>query len=178
MLLRAVVVLAVLSARAPGAGYPLDLDGQLERLASELPCPFTGRATTNPCPFTAQTFSTTQRQWMEAVAARGGLSTEELRKNVAANAGRAYVFSGRIDRVWRDTAERTHFRIVGDDNRPLEAVIDGFAANKPGSYVDAVGYLAGGSDDGTPLLAASSMLAGGEVTRAVQGWREQIINTH
>ena len=176
------IVVAALagSAAASPADFETDLDGQLGRLAAELPCPEdddSWRITRTPplrvvCPWTAQTRDRNRALWIAAFDRANALSLDALRADAARYAGSAYVFTGRVRAAETDAWGRAHVLLVAADGRELEVVGVGYAfLQRRGQLVDAVGYLAGWSQDARiPSLAAASLVAAGEVARTVARW--------
>jgi hypothetical protein len=161
--------------------FPLDLDGQLARLAAELPCPFdadTWKLSNDvpsplrvPCSFTGQTFATTRALWSAAVDNAIRIPLAGLRADALRYAGLPYLFSGRVRAVSLDVQLRTHVRMTLADGHEVEAVGNDYGMLLyERELADVVGYLAGWSDERErlPLLATAALLAAGEVARAVE----------
>jgi hypothetical protein len=168
--------------------FALDLDGQLERLAAELPCPFAADTwkISNappspervPCTWTAQTYAPTRALWIAALDQATRVALAALRADATRYAGLPFVFSGHVRAARPDLLYRAHIWLTVADGQEIEAVSNDYGlVLHAGDAADVVGYLAGWSQQSherVPLIAVADLVAAGEVARIVESWRRRI----
>ena len=165
------------------AGFAPTLDGQLERLSAELPCPLdddlwkatpSRRPPDRPsCPWTAATEAQTRKFWRAAALNAKYLRLEEAQSNPARYAGRPYVVTGVVREATYDLMYRLQLLLETEGGGRVQVLVEeSFPVYRPGTAVEVVGYLA--DDGGVAALAAAGVGIPGEVDRLIEMWSRPI----
>jgi len=177
-----VLVLIAASAWADpddAGGYALTLDGQLERISAELPCPLdddTWKATPSRvppdrpcCPFTAATEPHTRKLWRAAAENAKYLRLEDAQANPTRFAGRPYLVSGVVRVSEFDLLYRLRLTVETSRGARITVLVNQtFPMFRAGASVEGVGYLA--EESGELALAAADLGAPGDVALLIEWW--------